>query len=33
MMKLYQSAMEHCAPTEGLEERLRQKVLAARPPE
>lgn len=33
MMKLYQSAMEHCAPPEGLEQRLRQKVLAAQPPE
>lgn len=33
MMKLYQSAMEHCAPPEGLEGRLRQAVLAARPPE
>lgn len=32
-MKLYQSAMEHCAPTEGLEARLRQKVLAVQPPE
>ena len=33
MMKLYQSAMEHCAPPEGLEARLRQVVLAAEPPE
>ena len=33
MMKRYQSAMEHCAPPEGLEQRLRQKVLAAQPPE
>lgn len=33
MMKLYQSAMEHCAPPEGLEGRLRQAVLTARPPE
>lgn len=32
-MKLYQSAMEHCAPPEGLEARLRQAVLAAEPPE
>ena len=32
-MKLYQSAMEHCAPPEGLEERLRQRVLTAPPPE
>lgn len=32
-MKLYQSAMEHCTPTEGLEARLRQAVLAAEPPE
>lgn len=30
-MKLYQSAMEHCTPTEGLEERLRQAVLTAEP--
>lgn len=33
MMKLYQSAMEHCAPPEGLEQRLRQTVLTAQPPE
>lgn len=33
MMKLYQSAMEHCAPPADLEERLRQAVLAAEPPE
>ena len=33
MMKLYQSAMEHCAPPEGLEARLRQTVLAMEPPE
>ena len=33
MMTLYQSAMEHCAPPEGLEERLRQTVLTAQPPE
>jgi hypothetical protein len=32
-MKRYQSAMEHCAPPEGLEQRLRQAVLAAKPPE
>ena len=32
-MKLYQNAMEHCAPPEGLEERLRAAVLAAEPPE
>lgn len=32
-MKLYQSAMEHCAPPEGLEAQLRQKVLAVQPPE
>ena len=30
-MKLYHSAMEHCVPPEGLEERLRQRVLAAAP--
>ena len=30
-MKLYHSAMEHCAPPEGLEARLRQRVLAAAP--
>ena len=32
-MKLYHSAMEHCVPPEGLEERLRQRVLAAAPQE
>lgn len=32
-MKLYHSAMEHCIPPEGLEERLRQRVLAAAPQE
>jgi hypothetical protein len=32
-MKRYQSAMEHCAPPEGLEQRLRQAVLAVEPPE
>lgn len=32
-MKLYTSAMEHCAPPEGLEERLRTAVLAMEPPE
>ena len=32
-MKLYQSAMEHCAPPEGLEQRLRRKVLSAQMPE
>ena len=31
-MKLYTSAMEHCAPPEGLEERLRTAVLAMEPP-
>lgn len=30
-MKLYHSAMEHCVPPEGLEERLRQRVLSAAP--
>lgn len=30
-MKLYHSAMEHCVPPEGLEERLQQRVLAAAP--
>lgn len=32
-MKLYTSAMEHCAPPEGLEARLRSAVLAMEPPE
>lgn len=32
-MKLYQSAMEHCTPPKGLEERMRQAVLTAEPPE
>ena len=31
-MKLYASAMEHCAPPEGLEQRLRSAVLAMEPP-
>lgn len=31
-MKLYESAMEHCAPPEGLEARLRSAVLAMEPP-